>query len=189
MGMREKTNELHTSLETVQTSLETAIAERCQTVADDAKLGREELWHVLSAVQERASYVGEECRELDARTEQSVLGQSEQLQQCASLAGVVSTKLETLEQCSLREQVALTARIDECTHDLARTTDTISNLADRASFIESRNAQFRLYLMADGDAAIFQRNDQGKWGSDFQGVPCWHSGTGERPLCCVNRDM
>lgn len=194
-----RTEQLRHRTEELQASFETAMSDGWRNVQDNAKMGREELWHVLGALQERTEVTSEEVQDVWMRTkriEEDCLGEfSGRLEEVAALNGDVSSKVEKLEICSLREQVSFVSRLDDCAHDLERTKQLVDTLVESSSrdFLESRNAQFRLYLTADGDFAVYQRTDWSKWtGSDFQGVPCWHAGCqpiADRPLCSVNREM
>lgn len=185
-------------------SMQAAISDGMRAATDSSKLGREELWHVLGSlqedVQERNALSTHELQELDLRTKRIEVHRlaelSQQLDEVAALSGDVSTKVYTLEECSLKEHAALASRLDHCTYDLERTTEMLNGLVASAThdFIESPDNQFRLYVTPDGDVAVFQRNNWGKYAdSEFQGVPCWHAGcqrtVSDRPLCSVNREM
>jgi hypothetical protein len=160
---------------------------------DNASLGREELWHVMHAVEDQATSISTEVRQLSSRTttvEVSRLGEvSSQLTEFASLHEEMSSSIQTLENSSLQEYVRLTTRLDECTSDLLRTREDVSKLGGNKHYLESTNARYRLYVTTDGNVAVFPRNDWGRWGSDYSGVPCWQAGCGDKPLCSVNRDM
>jgi len=191
--LQERTSELHMSLQT-------AVSDGLRGVTDSGKLGRDELWHVLGILQEHTLAATEEMQECRIRTknvEEKTLGQFQgQLEEFASLNGEMVTKVESLEKCSLKEQVELTSRLDIYAYSHDQTREIVDGLASQIAtrnFLEAPNSKFRLYLTPDGDLAVFQRNNWGKYAdSDFQGVPCWHAGCqpgGDRPLCSVNREM
>jgi len=192
--LREQTSEL-------VLSVEASMSDGLRSATDSAQLGKEELWHVFNALQEHNACATEELRELGARTqviEVDRLGKfAGQFEEIASLNGNMSAKVEILEECSIKEQAAVGARLDNCVYDLDRTREIVESLVSESGnqdFIESPNTQFRLYLTPDGDVAVYQRNNWGKWSDgDFKGVPCWHAGCQaigpDRPLCSVNREM
>lgn len=192
--LRERTGEL-------QLSVETALSDITQlrSVADGAKLGQEELWHVIGSLQEHNALANAQLQELDIRSEHIEVDRlgavSCKLEEFATMSDDLTARFDTFEQCSLKEQVAITSRLDTCFYDLVQTRSSVDALLEDTNqdFLQSQNARFRLYLTPEGDVAVFQRNNWGKWSdSDFQGIPCWHAGSqvvGDKPLCSVNREM
>lgn len=154
---------------------------------------------MLLVLFKRVIFATAQLQDLDIRTEQIEVDRlaalSGRLEEYASMNEDVEAKLVTLEQCSLKEHAGLSSRLDNCSYDLEQTRVILDGLARTATrdFIESPNSQFRLYVTPDGDVAVYQRNNWGKFAdSDFQGIPCWHAGSqtlGDRPLCSVNREM
>jgi len=179
-SMLKETQTLRNHSDELQMSFENGMTSGWQNVADKASLGREELWHVLTSLQERTAVFVDELHEVDVRTkhiEIERLGNvSEQLEVVASSNGHITTKFNTLEKLTLREQVELTTRLDTCANDLLQTRQLVDGLADVASrdFLESQGSQFRLYMNRDGNVAVYKRNNWGKYsGNDFEGIPCW----------------
>jgi hypothetical protein len=198
-GLREEES-AHTFLteeqRTMSSTLTRTLSDGCRTVASNAELGREELWHVMSVVQDRTANLENELSTLASHTlhvERDKLGElSGKIEEFGTLSGEVWSKMERLENISLKEQVSLTSRLDQCVHDVARNTDMVRSLADKhVDFLESPDSQFRLYVTLQGDVAVYKNNGWGKWGADFKGVPCWHAGAGgtDKHLTGVNREM
>jgi len=182
---------------TMSLTLTRTLSDGCRTVASNAELGREELWHVLNSVQDRTANLENEVSTLAVHTqhvERDKLGElSGKIDEFGTLSGEVWSKVEKLENISLKEQVSMTNRLDQCVHDVAKTRDIVHGLADkRPDFLETPDSQYRMYLTPQGDVAIYKNNGWGKWGNDFRGVPCWHagaSGMGDKHLTAVNREM
>jgi len=196
-----QTSELHENHRSLGSSVAKAMSEhsRIENTADAARLGHEELWHVFNSLQQSSSSASgemqEELRTLSARAHQlevDRLGEmSAQLNGFATFSGDISSKVAVMERSSMHDNVAMTQKLDQCTYDLEQTRTLVDRMFDSASkdFIESKDANYRMYVTSYGDVAVFQRSDHGKWGSDFLGVPRWHAGVGEKPVCSVNREM
>lgn len=193
-----QTSEIRARASELSTSLSSEISEGLRQVSDKAQLNHEELWRLVGSVHEHTTQATQEMQELEVRTthiEVKRLGDvSGKLEEFASLHGDTSAKIGALEQCSLKQEVALSVRLDDCSHHFARTREIVDGLVKNAGtrdFLESPNSQFRLYLTPEGDVAVHPRQNWGKWTSnDFRGIPCWHAGCrNDQQLCSVNRDI
>eukprot|EP00933_Yihiella_yeosuensis_P037422 TRINITY_DN31356_c0_g1_i1.p1 TRINITY_DN31356_c0_g1~~TRINITY_DN31356_c0_g1_i1.p1 ORF type:complete len:672 (-),score=143.21 TRINITY_DN31356_c0_g1_i1:89-2071(-) len=191
--LREQTGELHERL-----SMD--LKAQVENAAKQSKQTSEELWHVLSAVQEQTESFNSELAEVDKRSQyietHKLRMVTQQLEEVNHLQGDVALKVDNLEKLSVQEQVKLTTRLDQTTQDFEHTkalVDTLTGPDGQRDFIESQNSQFRCYLTSDGDLAVFRKNGWGKFAGEFNGLPRWHAGTGggsgDRPLCSVNREM
>lgn len=187
--------------EQLRTSLEASMSASLAAANDGFTMGHQELWHVFNEMGNSTATMSkefhEECRELQLRTtslEENLSGRLRQeLEEFSSVNGQVVEQIHTLKRHSLQGQVSLTSRLDGYAHDFEKTKSVVDGLAESPSrdFIESPNAQYRLYITHAGDVAVFKRNGWGKHGNDWQGVPRWHAGivSGDKAVCSVNRDM
>eukprot|EP00928_Gymnodinium_smaydae_P053751 TRINITY_DN37678_c0_g1_i1.p1 TRINITY_DN37678_c0_g1~~TRINITY_DN37678_c0_g1_i1.p1 ORF type:complete len:660 (+),score=209.75 TRINITY_DN37678_c0_g1_i1:91-1980(+) len=191
--LSEHASKVHGELQLRADELRGSLLQQLRQSSDEAQLGREELWHVLASVQDKAVATSDEIHGLDSRTRSlendlasEVSGKVEAL---AITNSQLSDKMSTLEQYCIDRQVTTKSLFDHYKHELDQTRVLVDSLATGRDFLESPNLDYRLYLTDQGDLAVFQSNKWGKYGGNFVGVPRWFAMGGDQPLCAVTREM